>query len=49
MWLAGGQEIGTQRLVVVSVDPMSAAAVKSDDPCFWRRVNISSLMVWLGW
>jgi len=33
LWLAGGQEIGTQRLVVVSVDPMFAAVVKSDDPC----------------
>ena len=42
LWLAGGQEIGTQRQGVASVDPMSAAAVKSVDPCFWRRVNILS-------
>ena len=26
------------------MDPMSVAEVKIDDPCFWRRVNISSKM-----
>ena len=42
LWLAGGRERGIQRQEVESVGPMSGAAVKSDAPCFWRRVNILS-------